>query len=72
MIRPLVNKVRCKKCDDIIESRSTYDFKTCKCGTISIDGGKEYQKVSWKSDNPSEPSSDEDYIDYSYSVYEEY
>lgn len=70
MLRLIVNRVRCKKCNDIIESISTYDFKTCKCGAISIDGGKEYQKVSWKSDNPSEPSSDEDYIDYSYSVYE--
>lgn len=71
MLRPIVNKVRCKKCDEIIESKSTYDFKTCKCGSISIDGGKEYQKVSWKSDNPAKRSSAEDYIDFSYSVYEE-
>lgn len=27
MKRILVNKVRCKKCDDVIESTHSYDFK---------------------------------------------
>lgn len=37
-----LTKVKCVKCLDVIESKSRYDFKTCKCGAISIDGGSEY------------------------------
>jgi len=38
MKRVLINKVRCKKCNDIIESKHSYDFKRCECGEIFIDG----------------------------------
>ena len=34
-----VNKVKCKICGDIIESKFRHDFKTCKCGKVSVDGG---------------------------------
>ena len=37
-------KIRCKKCLDEIESKFTWDFVTCKCGAISVDGGKDYFK----------------------------
>ncbi|WP_425057152.1 DUF7695 domain-containing protein [Sporosarcina pasteurii] len=40
----MVNKVRCKKCDDIIELTHSYDFKRCKYGAIFIDGGTDYQR----------------------------
>lgn len=40
----VVNKVRCRKCGDIIESKSVHDFVTCKCGTVSVDGGHDYIK----------------------------
>ena len=36
------NKAQCLKCGDIIESKSTHDFVTCKCGKLSVDGGHEY------------------------------
>jgi len=36
------NKVRCKKCDMVIESKYRHDFVTCKCGAVSVDGGKDY------------------------------
>ena len=36
------NAVRCLKCDDIIESKFRHDFVTCKCGSISVDGGIDY------------------------------
>jgi hypothetical protein len=36
------NKVRCKLCGDIIESKYTYDFKWCKCNNVAVDGGTEY------------------------------
>lgn len=38
------NKAQCKLCQDIIESKSVHDFVECKCGEISVDGGKEYLK----------------------------
>jgi len=37
-----VNRARCKKCGDVIESKSVHDFKQCKCGAIFTDGGKDY------------------------------
>lgn len=40
----ILNKIRCKKCNDIIESKTVNDFKKCKCGAIAIDGGKQYLK----------------------------
>ena len=38
------NKIKCKKCGDIIESKSTNGYKKCSCGTVAIDGGKDYLK----------------------------
>ena len=36
------NKIKCKKCGDIIESTSVHDFKWCSCRTVAVDGGHEY------------------------------
>lgn len=36
------NKAKCRKCEDIIESKHVHDFVTCKCGAISVDGGLDY------------------------------
>lgn len=36
------NKIKCKKCGDIIESYNVHDFKYCKCGAVAVDGGQEY------------------------------
>ena len=36
-------KIKCLKCNDIIESKSEHDFKKCKCGACFIDGGKNYR-----------------------------
>lgn len=38
----LVNKCQCRKCNDIIESKSVHDFVWCKCGAIFTDGGNVY------------------------------
>ena len=38
----LKNKAQCKKCNDIIESKYRHDFRSCGCGAISVDGGKDY------------------------------
>lgn len=33
------NRAKCKLCEEIIESKHSHDYVTCKCGEISIDGG---------------------------------
>ena len=42
MIKIMVNKIRCKKCGDVIESKSVHDFKFCKCESVAVDGGHNY------------------------------
>ena len=42
------NAIRCNKCGDVIESFYTHDFKTCKCGSVSVDGGHQYLKRGFK------------------------
>ena len=42
------NKAYCKKCLDVIESKHRHDFVTCKCGSLSLDGGLAYRRVLWK------------------------
>ena len=38
-------KIRCLKCNDIIESKGLHDCVSCKCGACSIDGGTQYTRV---------------------------
>ncbi|WP_335510883.1 DUF7695 domain-containing protein [Bacillus sp. JJ722] len=38
------NIIKCKSCNDIIESTHRYDFKYCKCGKVAVDGGLDYAK----------------------------
>lgn len=42
MRKILVNKIRCKKCGDIIESKSVHNFKYCKCKSVAVDGGRDF------------------------------
>ena len=42
----LVNKIRCKKCGEVIESADRHDFKFSKCGAVAVDGGTDYLKRS--------------------------
>lgn len=51
------NAIRCNHCGDEIESFHVHDFKTCTCGAVSVDGGKEYLRRCF--------SSQSDYIDLS-------
>lgn len=36
------NRLQCKLCQDIIESRDVHDFVSCSCRKVFIDGGREY------------------------------
>jgi hypothetical protein len=38
------NSAKCLLCNDEIESKHRHDFKYCKCGNISVDGGLDYIK----------------------------
>lgn len=40
----LINRAKCKNCGDVIESRYTHNYVRCSCGSISVDGGREYLK----------------------------
>jgi len=42
MKRLIKNIARCRKCNTIVESAYRRDFKFCECGSIFVDGGKDY------------------------------
>ena len=45
MTKKLVqNQVRCNKCGDEPFSAHRHDFKSCKCGNVSVDGGLSYTR----------------------------
>lgn len=58
----LKNKIRCRKCNDIIESRTRHDYQVCECGLVSVDGGKEYFRRGFTN------SPEEDYEELSITV----
>ena len=45
------NKIRCKKCGEIIESKTIHDYVFCKCGACAVDGGHTYLRRSGYPDN---------------------
>ena len=42
------NKIRCRHCGDVLESRHVHDFKFCSCGAVFVDGGQEYLRRGYK------------------------
>ena len=44
MKRITKNSIKCNLCQDIIVSKHTHDFVSCKCGCCSVDGGNSYLK----------------------------
>lgn len=49
MRKILKNAVRCNYCGDIIESTHRHDFRTCSCWRVSVDGGLDYIRRSFRS-----------------------
>lgn len=45
------NRIKCKKCGDIIESFYRHDYKWCSCGNCAVDGGHDYLRRCWRSDD---------------------
>lgn len=38
----VLNRAKCLLCDDTITSLTAHDFNMCRCGNLTVDGGKEY------------------------------
>ncbi len=36
------NSAICMRCQDEVVSRHRHDFRSCRCGAMFVDGGKEY------------------------------
>lgn len=47
MKRITKNSIKCNLCQNIIVSKHTYDFVSCKCDCCSVDGGNSYLKRSY-------------------------
>jgi hypothetical protein len=47
----LHNKIRCKLCNDVIESKHRHDFVWCHCKAVAVDGGKDYLKRTGNPDD---------------------
>ena len=54
MKRIIVNKIQCKNCKDIIESKTRHNMVWCKCGKVAVDGGHDYLRRVYK-DNIKKP-----------------
>lgn len=39
--------IKCPLCDWTIYSRARHDFRSCKCGAVSVDGGFDCMKCAW-------------------------
>lgn len=48
MGRIIENSAKCLKCGDKIISKHRHDYVTCSCGNISVDGGLDYCRRSFK------------------------
>ena len=40
------NQAHCRQCGTEIYSANRHDYKTCECGSISVDGGQDYLRRS--------------------------
>ena len=65
MVKILVNRIKCNKCGEIIESTHRQDFKFCKCGAVAVDGGNDYLRRSGNLENWEELSEYESFLDIS-------
>lgn len=43
-LKPWQHKVECVQCGDVIWSRYSGEFRTCKCGAIAIDSTPHYTR----------------------------
>lgn len=54
--------VTCPLCKDFVFSRARHDMRSCTCGAVAIDGGRDYTKVSWDPQRTGMPTGSHRYI----------
>lgn len=42
------NQAECRMCGEVIYSSYRHDHVTCRCGSISVDGGNDYLRHGWQ------------------------
>lgn len=42
MPKIVISMAQCKKCKVVLISAHRHDYRTCKCGAIMLDGGRDY------------------------------
>lgn len=45
------NSAKCLDCNTEIESTHRHDFKSCSCGNVFVDGGKDYLRRVYMNEN---------------------
>ena len=43
---------KCPTCRTLVYSRARHDMRSCPCGDIAVDGGRDYSKISFKKKAP--------------------
>lgn len=46
----IINKAKCRLCGEVLISEHRHDWKQCRCGELSIDGGNDYIRRVVKTD----------------------
>lgn len=62
MGKTLINKAKCLLCGDVLESTSRHDSKTCRCGNLSVDGGHDYIRRSYRDGEESYQELSEEFL----------
>lgn len=44
----LINRARCLKCGDTVNSCHRHDFQGCRCGNVFVDGGRDYLRHGYQ------------------------
>jgi len=47
-----VGAIQCPTCLDIVFSRAHHDMCFCTCGSVAIDGGREYSQITFHAEKP--------------------
>ena len=47
-----ISAIQCPKCLNVVFSRARHDMRGCSCRQVAIDGGRDYNKVSYQDSAP--------------------
>lgn len=45
------NAIRCLRCNTVIESEHSHDYRGCPCGAVAVDGGRLYLRRIGRSED---------------------